>query len=102
MNLSFKLFNSLINNLYIIITINIFFINIVSCHPASPSNDFPNEIKNNYFQLNHLSSGKTMNLNYTSNNDIICSYDSEFSYRINNNKNEKNIICLDKCQYIYI
>ena len=101
MNLSFKLFNSLINNLYIIITINIFFINIVSCY----SDDFPKEIKDNYFQLNLLSSGKTMNLNYGNKNDIpdiICSYDSEFSYRINNNKNEKSIICLDKCQFIYI
>ena len=99
MNLSFKLFNSLINNLYIIIIIA-FFINFASSH--SPSYDLPNEIKNNYFQLNLLSSGKTMNLKYNSDDDIICSYDSEFSYRINNNKNEKNIICLDKYQYIYI
>ncbi len=99
MNLSFKLFNSLMNNLYIIIIIA-FFINIASS--SSPSDDFLNEIKNNYFQLNLLSSGKTMNLKYNSDDDIICSYDSEFSYRINNNKNEKNIICLDKYQYIYI
>ena len=56
-------------------------------------NDNPDEIINNYLQISSLSSGNSINLD-----NLICSYDTDFSNQINiqtNNSliNEKNIIC---------
>ena len=96
MKFCFELINQVFVNFYIItIILNIYLFKSIKCTNIIPNN-IKQIIKQNYFQLNLLSSGKTLILN----NDIICSYNSEFSNRIINNK--KNIICLENYQYIYI
>ena len=96
MKFCFELINQVFLNFYIItIILNIYLFKSIKCTNIIPNN-IKQIIKQNYFQLNLLSSGKTLILN----NDIICSYNSEFSNRIINNK--KNIICLENYQYIYI
>ena len=87
-----KFINQIFINFCVIIIITTNLFNIIRCIES-----IPNQIKKNYFQLNHLSSGKTEILD---NNNIICSYNTEFSNRIISNK--KNIICLENYQYIYI
>ena len=94
MNLCFKFINPFFFSLSIIITL----LNTYLLKNINFIETIPNQIKQNYFQLNLLSSGKTLILD----DDIICSYNSEFSSRIMNNNNNNNIICLEKYQYIYI
>ena len=75
-----------------IIDISIFI--VILCQNNNTNNN-PNQISTNFYELNILPSGSRLKLE----KNTICFYDYIFSKSINENK---NIICLENYQFIYI
>ena len=87
LNMNFLKFSSIF-----IIDISIFI--VILCQNNNTNNN-PNQISTNFYELNILPSGSRLKLE----KNTICFYDYIFSKSINENK---NIICLENYQFIYI